>query len=262
MKIILIIIAVICGILGFSFLFTMYCGIVNMGNIIGLLGCLVVIITIILYIMYNKIHTVKVVSRIVAVGGGIAAVYALIVSLFMISAMMNTPQKALQTGSQGAEEPCTVIVLGCQVRNGKPSRMLNARLDTAIGYLNENPQAVCIVTGGQGADEIEPEAVSMERYLITNGINIERIYKEDRATNTEENLTFSAELIKKHNLSDNVVVVSESYHVYRGVRNAEKNGLTACALPASTYTPWALPSYWLREIMAISRDYAVDLLGL
>ena len=112
---------------------------------------------------------------------------------------------------------------------------------------------------GQGSDEIEPEAVSMERYLITKGIEKERIYKEDKAKNTEENLKFSAEIIKNKQLPENVIIVSESYHVYRGTRNAEKQGLKASALAAPTNTLWALPSYWLREIFAISRDFAADL---
>ena len=61
-------------------------------------------------------------------------------------------------------------------------------------------------------------------------------------------------------LPENVVIVSESYHVYRGMRNAQKQGLNAASLPAPTNTPWALPSYWLREIFAVSRDFAADLL--
>ncbi len=254
-----IIVIIICNLLIASFVFTMAANIVNHGNVIGITGCLLVIISILLYRKYKKNKPVQIISRAILILAGVFAVYCAVVSTFMISGMTNTPQKAFQSGTGGVYEPETVIVLGCKTINGVPSVMLGARLDRAIEYLEENPQAVCVVTGGKGSDETEPEADTMERYLITKGIDKERIYKEDKATNTEENLQYSKEIIIKENLSENVIIVSESYHVYRGMRNAQKQGLQAAALPAPTYTPWALPSYWLREIFAISRDFLVDL---
>ena len=47
----------------------------------------------------------------------------------------------------------TVIVLGCKVNGDAPSLMLKRRLDTAAAYLRENPDARCIVSGGQGDTE-------------------------------------------------------------------------------------------------------------
>lgn len=255
-----IIVIAVCALLINSFLITMLAGIVNHGNVIGAIGCLVVISAVILYEKYKDKRPVRIFSKAVFISAGAFAVYCGVISLFMLSGMMNTPQKAFQAGTGGTREPETVIVLGCKTLNGAPSVMLAARLDKAAEYLSENPQAVCIVTGGQGGDEIEPEAVTMERYLITKGIDKSRIYTEDKATNTEENISFSNEIIERENLPRNVIIVSESYHVYRGMRNARKLGLSAAALPAPTNTPWALPSYWLREIFAVSRDYAVDLL--
>ena len=169
--------------------------------------------------------------------------------------MMNTPDYALEAGTEGAAEPHTVIVLGCKTINGIPSVMLAARLDKAAEYLKENENAVCIVTGGQGGDEIEPEAETMERYLITKGIDKERIYKENKSRNTEQNLLFSESIIREQNLPKKVIIVSEGYHVYRGIRNAEKLGLTAYSKWAvSERTSWAYPSYWIRELFAISKD--------
>lgn len=254
-----IIVIIFCILMTLSFVFTMMMHIVNHGNIIGTIGCLIVISAIILYRKFKNCKPARITAKAVMIFAGVFAVYCAVISAFMISGTTNTPQKAFQTGTDGIREPETVIVLGCKTLNGHPSVMLAARLDTAAEYLSDNPQAVCVVTGGQGSDEIEPEAVSMERYLITKGINKERIYKEDKAKNTEENLKFSAEIIKNKQLPENVIIVSESYHVYRGARNAEKQGLSASALAAPTNTFWALPSYWLREIFAISRDFAADL---
>ena len=249
----------ICTVLTLSFMFTMMCGIVNHGNIIGTIGCLIVIFSILLYDKYKKIKPVRVITKSFLLLAGVFAIYCAVISSFMISGMLNIPQKAFQTGTDGVREPETVIVLGCKTINGNPSAMLAARLDTAAEYLLENPQAVCVVSGGRGGDEIEPEAVTMERYLISKGIESDRLYKECNSSNTQENLLYSAQMINEQKLPKNVIVVSESYHVYRGTRNAEINGLNAAALPAPTNTVWALPSYWLREIFAVTRDFIADM---
>lgn len=254
-----IIVIIICVLLCLSFVFTMCANIVNHGSIIGTIGCLAVILSIRIYNKYKKHKVIKTVTRTILIFAGVFAAYCAVISMFIISGITNDPRKAFQTGTDGIREPETVIVLGCKTINGNPSPMLAARLDTAAEYLLDNPLAVCIVAGGQGGNEIESEASTMEHYLITKGIDSSRIYKEDKSKNTEENLRFSAELIKNQGLPENVIIVSESYHVYRGTRNAEKHGLKAAALPAPTNTPWAVPSYWLREIFALSRDFAVDL---
>lgn len=257
----IIIIFAILIILSGSFIITMLCGIVNHGNVIGLIVCLVVMLDIILYKLYNKNKAVRVISGIIGWFAAAAAIYSIVISVFIISGMMNTPERAVKTGTFGGSEQKTVIVLGCKANNGHPSVMLTARLNKAIEYLNQNPDDICVLTGGMGADEIEPESVSMRRYLITNGISEDRIYIEDMSRNTEQNILFTKKIIDEQKLPTDVIIVSESYHVYRGVRNAEKQGLNAAALPAfSESTVWALPSYWIREIFAVSRDYVYDFL--
>lgn len=263
LKVIKIIIITICIILSISFLITMLSNIVNFGNVIGLIGCLIVILFVSLYDKYNDTKALAITFRVILSLAGVFAIYCVVISSFIISGMMNTPEKAFAASTDGTVQRETVIVLGCKANNGHPSIMLKTRLDKAVEYLLENPQAVCIVTGGQGADEIEPEAVSMHRYLITQGIDENKIYKEINSRNTEENILYAKEVIDEHGLSENVIVVSEAYHVYRGTYNAEKLGLTAAALPASSSnTIWALPSYWLREIFAITRDFIYDLFNI
>lgn len=63
-----------------------------------------------------------------------------------------------------------IIVLGVQVREDGPSAVPKYRLDAAIDYLNENPNTVCIVSGGQGANEPFSEAKGMAEYLLDKGI--------------------------------------------------------------------------------------------
>ena len=258
----------VCVLLLISFIITILNGIVNHGNIIGSIVCLVVILNTLIYRTYIKIKPVRIISGSLHLLTIIIAIYSAVLSALMIWGMTKTPEKAeseaIPVMSQsGTEYTETVIVLGCRTINGAPSYMLQARLDKAIEYLEENPSAVCIVSGGQGDDEIEAESETMYKYLITKGIDKERIYKENKSRNTEQNILFSESIIREQNLPKKVIVVSEVYHVYRGIRNAEKLGLNAYSQSAvSRITWWAYPSYWIRELFAISKDVTYDLLGI
>ena len=56
----------------------------------------------------------------------------------------------------------TVVVLGCKVNGEEPSLMLRRRLECAMEYLAENPQADCVVSGGMGDNESYTEAHVMQ----------------------------------------------------------------------------------------------------
>lgn len=58
-----------------------------------------------------------------------------------------------------------IIVLGAQVRADGPSKVLKHRLNTAIDYLEKNPETICIVSGGQGYNEPCTEAQAMADYM-------------------------------------------------------------------------------------------------
>ena len=150
------------------------------------------------------------------------------------------------------EQAQTVIVLGCKVYGDEPSTMLRRRLDTAIDWANKNPQSSIIVTGGKGNGEDKAEAEVMRNYLIANGIEPRRIYLENQAENTLENLELSAKIVRQNGLDSNAVVVTDHFHQLRAALFARKAGLEAS--PLSCYTQWYfLPVYWCRELLALLR---------
>ena len=146
-----------------------------------------------------------------------------------------------------------IIVLGAQVRESGPSAVLQSRLDTAADYLAENEACLCIVSGGQGANEPRPEAEVMRDALVARGIPADRILVENRSKNTAENLRFSAELLNDAN--DPVGIVTNDFHVARAVRIAAKQGLTnACGIAAPS-VPAYLPNNLLRECFGLLKDW-------
>ena len=144
-----------------------------------------------------------------------------------------------------------IIVLGCQVlEDGRPSLMLQKRIDAAYGYLSAHPDAACVASGGLDDSETVTEAQCIRSTLVSMGIDEGRIYLEDRSRSTEENLSFSAAIIREQGLPQQAVIASDNFHQLRAAIWAERDGLTPYA--AGCASPWFLTAgYWAREAAAL-----------
>ena len=162
-------------------------------------------------------------------------------SIAMAAAIWNTPP-----------ENATVIVLGCKVYGSQPSPMLQRRLNTALKYLEANPESVVVCSGGQSAGDPYSEAKVMAQYLYDHKISQERIFLEEKSTSTAENLTFSAQIIRDNGLPTEIALATDGFHQLRSQIFSRKNGLKPSALPAST--SWnVIPCYWVREWLGLAK---------
>ena len=145
-----------------------------------------------------------------------------------------------------------VIVLGAGVNGTFVSRPLAHRLNTAADYWFQNPDSMIIVTGGLGNRAIITEAEAMANFLIQRrGVPEDRILLEDLSTSTYENLVFAKEIAYEY-FPDGftAVLVTNDFHVYRGVRTARNVGIEVN--PLGAYTDWyTWPVNYLREMMAV-----------
>lgn len=154
-----------------------------------------------------------------------------------------------------AAEADTVLVLGCEVRGLRPSKMLAARIDSAYAYLAANSDAVCVACGGMADDEIITEARCIRDELVRRGIDPSRIYLEEESLNTRQNIAFAAGIIRENGLSADVAVASDNFHQLRSAIYARSNGLQAKSLGCRSY--WLLgPGYWAREVIAVAAAWA------
>lgn len=157
--------------------------------------------------------------------------------------------------ARGTEEPESeyLVVLGAGVHGTVPSRSLRERLDAAQHYLTEHPDAVAIVSGGQGPGEDITEAQCMYDYLTSHGIDPSRVWMEDKATNTLENLRFSLDIIgEKHNIRpEKIAIVSSEYHLHRAGIFAGWLEIEAELVPARTEIFLLRWNYYLREVFAV-----------
>ncbi|MGN0362367.1 MAG: YdcF family protein [Bilifractor sp.] len=146
----------------------------------------------------------------------------------------------------------TIIVLGAQVRTSGPSRVLRSRLDTASDYLKENPETICIVSGGQGPNEPCTEAEAMKKYLVGKGIPEGRILEENKSESTLENLEYSSKLLDRDR--DSIGIVTNDFHVFRSMRLAKKDGYRNVCGIAAPSNPLYLPNNMLRECLGIVKE--------
>jgi uncharacterized SAM-binding protein YcdF (DUF218 family) len=156
---------------------------------------------------------------------------------------------------QPGKEADYLIVLGAGVRGDEPSLSLQYRLDTAIDYMKENPETKVIVSGGKGNEHALSEAEVMEKYLLSNGISQTSIIREDKSTNTHENISFSKELLPEE--ATNIVLVSSNYHVARAKLIADRQGLAVETLAADTPKSVIVKMY-AREYVALVKSFFLD----
>lgn len=147
-----------------------------------------------------------------------------------------------------------LIVLGAAVHGDTPSLSLVERLGAAKDYLDTHPNTVVIVSGGQGSGENMSEAQAMYDWLCKNGIDSERIIKEDKAVSTYENLKFSREII--NGLTDKsdptIAVVSSEYHLCRAKLIAKSLDMEIHTVPAHTTYFTIKLNYFIREAFGVT----------
>ena len=153
-----------------------------------------------------------------------------------------------------------LIILGCALKkDGTPTPLLRGRLDLALQFRNaqleESGKEACfVVSGGQGADEVQSEAASMQAFLLEQGIPPEQILTENRSVNTLENMLFSKEIIDGVRKNGKVAFFTTNYHVFRAGLKAEQAGLDAVGMGAPT--KWYFwPNAAVREYVGLLTEH-------
>ena len=152
------------------------------------------------------------------------------------------------------KEKCDyVVVLGAKVRESGPSASLWDRIYAARDYLEDHPDVIAVVSGGQGIDEPMTEAKAMYDELVALGIEPDRVWIEDNATSTWENLTFSLDLIEKRTGIRPVKIglLSSEYHLFRAGLFAANCGVDSVGIPARTSVFTQRINHFMREVAGV-----------
>lgn len=216
----------------------------NFGTVVGMLFGIIIII------LGAKAEKVKQVFKYIKSKGwgkALLTVFIVLCSVVLIYCSVATFNIiSYSTDNKNIPKNTPVIVLGCKVMGTQPGPMLTKRCKAACEYLSDNPEAICIVSGGQGADEEISEADAMYTLLCEMGVSPDRIFKEDKSHNTAENFRFSKEILREQGCGNDVVVVTTNYHQYRASLIARRQQLNTYAVSSKTGN-FSLPTYIVRE---------------
>jgi uncharacterized SAM-binding protein YcdF (DUF218 family) len=143
----------------------------------------------------------------------IGGVCLLLVSLF-IGYLFHVARQIEQQSIVDEAQPADVImVLGAAQYRGKPSPVLQARLNHALILYLQHLAPYIVTTGGSGGDPDFTEAEAGRDYLIQHGVPSEAIIIEEGST-TAQSVDAAAETLHRMNLHS-CIVVSDGYHIYR-----------------------------------------------
>ena len=166
-----------------------------------------------------------------------------ITEAIIIKASFGDPEKSCEY----------VVVLGAKVNKDGPSVSLWDRICAAYTYLDEHPDVIAIVSGGQGTDEPITEAECMYRELVELGIDPSRIWIEDEATSTWENLNFSLNLIEEKTgvRPTRLGVLSSEYHLFRASLFTKACNVEFVGVPAKTSRLSQAINHFMREVAGV-----------
>jgi uncharacterized SAM-binding protein YcdF (DUF218 family) len=123
-----------------------------------------------------------------------------------------------------------IVVLGAAEYAGRPSPVLQARLNHALWLYLQQMAPRILTTGGAGGDPIHTEGDVGRAYLSRRGVPSEAIIVEREGSSTVESTTAVAEIMDRMNLKS-CIVVSDGYHIYRVKRMLETKGLYVYGSP-------------------------------
>src|SRR5579863_10172885 len=123
-----------------------------------------------------------------------------------------------------------IVVLGAAEYRGRPSPVLEARLNHALFLYLKHMAPRIITTGGAGGDPVFTEGSVGRAYLSEHGVPPEAIVVEREAGSTAQSVAAVAEIMRRMNLKS-AIVVSDGYHIFRVKKMLESSGLQVYGSP-------------------------------
>ena len=156
----------------------------------------------------------------------------------------------LVVSQQDERQPVdAIIVLGAAQYNGRPSPVLRARLDHALGLYRDGLAPVLVVTGGVGPGDTTSEALVGKRYLVTNGVPLKSVVAQPQGRTTMASMTAVAKWLRRRGVR-RVLLVSDPFHMFRLRLEARRTALEAYTSPTESSPITENPVLELRYLFA------------
>ena len=162
-----------------------------------------------------------------------------------------------QSSLDEAQPADVILVLGAAEYRGRPSPVLEARLNHALFLYLQRMAPRILTTGGAGGDPSFTEGEVARAYLSKHGVPSESILVESEGSSTVQSIAAAGEIMQRMNLRS-CIVVSDGYHIYRVKRMLEEKGLRAYGSPRPD-RPGAAPAGWREEWLYLRQAIAYGL---
>lgn len=143
-----------------------------------------------------------------------------------------------------------VLVLGCGVRDdGSPSAMLRDRLRRSV-ELYQNGAAPKLLMSGDHGQENYNEVDAMKSFAVASGIPSDDVFMDHAGFSTYESMYRAKEVFQ----AKKVIIVTQSYHLYRSIYIARSLGLEAYGVDADLVNYRGATQREIREVLARAKD--------
>lgn len=186
-------------------------------------------------------------------GAGVAAI-GLAAALFTLAQAIK--KQSLIDEARPAD---IIVVLGAAEYRGRPSPVLEGRLNHALFLYLQHLAPLIVTTGGAGGDPVFTESEVGRLYLSRRGVPSEAILVEAVGESTAYSTAAVAEIMRRRELKS-CIVVSDGYHIYRVKRMLQAQGIKVYGSPR----PWLPPSGWRADWLYVRQavGYALWRVGV
>src|SRR6476646_3115196 len=189
------------------------------------------------------------------VGLGAAAVGTIAAGIGLTSVARDIRRQSRVDEAQPAD---VIVVLGAAEYRGRPSPVLEARLNHALFLYLRNLAPRILTTGGAGGDPTFTEGGVAQAYLSRHGVPSEAILVESEGESTVHSIAAPAEIMHRMNLRS-CIVVSDGYHIYRVKKLLENQGMKVYGSPRPEDRFPLEPAGWRREWVYVRQALAYGL---
>ena len=176
---------------------------------------------------------------------GIAAVS---LSVYMVKAT----EKNIFTADtfKNDEKADCILILGAGVKDGKPKPMLRDRLLTGIELYKSGAAKKIIMSGDHGRADYD-EVNVMRAFALEQGVRAEDIFLDHAGFSTYDSVYRAKNIFG----AENIIIVSQKYHLYRALYISEKLDVKAAGVSADLNPYGGQLKRDIREIIARDKDF-------
>lgn len=179
--------------------------------------------------------------------GVVTGIYALCVNSYIKN---RGKDKIFTVDSVSGGYDC-IIILGCGVKDdGRPSDMLYDRIITGVELYKKGIAPRILMSGDHGRTDYD-EVGTMKKYAVDMGVPEDAVFCDHAGFSTYESMVRANKVFG----IENAVVVTQSYHLYRALFDAESFGIDAYGVSADVRRYLGQTNRNIREIIARNKDF-------